>query len=269
MKLTQKDDLKQHYVFGKNSSVYKQIFGDNLQYLLILILLIDIFFIFANWLYSSNFLSDDSFDITKDLGYAEWFQYLKESAIALILLQIFRKTKVTIFIVWSLFFIYLLLDDSNKIHEIIGNAIASNLIIKGPHIFNLRGQDLGELIICTLVGSFFFLLFIRFFYQCRQLIKRINYNLIALVMLLMFCGIFVDMAHSVLPSVSGMTTLEDGGEMLVMSVICWYALNLIIHSPETVFSLLNKSSIKYANYFFEHFRYLFEKLHMAPISHLK
>ena len=62
----------------------------------------------------------------------------------------------TIFIVWSLFFTYLLLDDSLKIHEIIGNAIASNLISKGPHIFNLRSQYFGELAISAALGIMFF-----------------------------------------------------------------------------------------------------------------
>lgn len=233
------------------------------QYFLIMLLLFDAFFIYASWSYPSNSFTNDAFDITKELGYSELFQHVKEFTIALILFKVFIKTKDTIFFVWSLFFTYLLLDDSFQIHEIVGNTIASNLISKSPHFFNLRGQDLGELMISALVGSMFLLLFIRHFYGSTQAIKKISYNLIVLVIFLLFCGIFIDMVHSALPNVAGFTTFEDGGEMIVMSVICWYVYNVLKHGQDVVFSLVNQSSIKYANSIFDYLYDLFEHLHLT------
>ena len=72
------------------------------------------------------------------------------------------------------------------------------------------------------------------------------------------------MVHGALPNVTGITTLEDGGEMVAMSFICWYAFNLFKRSPETVICLLNNSTIKYANLVFDHLHGLVNFLHITP-----
>ena len=243
--------------------------SDCYPYLLVLFLIIDVFFVFASWLYANHFITNDNFDIARDRGYGEIFQYAKEFAIAIILFRVFRKTKDKIFIVWSLFFAYLLLDDSFKIHERIGGAIASNLISKGPHIFNLRSQDFGELAISVVVGIMFFLLFIRYFYNSRQVFRKVSFNLIALVILLLFCGIFVDMAHISLPDVASMNTLEDGGEMIAMTLIFWCVFNLFKHSAETSISIINDSTINRANFVFDYLNNLFTYLHLTPSKSTK
>lgn len=261
MKLNQGNNLNLNNLRSGNLKTEQITINDSYLYLLVLFLIIDVFFMFAGWLHPNHFFTNENFDITRDRGYGEIFQYAKEFAIAFILFRVFKKTKDTIFIVWSLFFTYLLLDDSLKIHEIIGNAIASNLISTGPHIFNLRGQDFGELAVSAAVGTMFLLLFIRFFYTSMQVFKKVSFNLIALVILLLFCGIFVDMAHIALPKVAGLNTLEDGGEMIVMSLIFWYVFNLFNHSPETAISIINNSTINCANCVFDHLYNLVNYLH--------
>ena len=75
-------------------------------------------------------------------------------------------------------------------------------------------------------------------------------------MLLIFCGVFIDMAHSKFPDIIGIITLEDGGEMIAMSLICWYSYNVFKFGIEFVPSILNKSLIKILNtiaYYFYNF----------------
>lgn len=47
-----------------------------------------------------------------DLGYAEMFQYLKFICIAILLAVMFFKSKIWIYVIWSLFFLFLFADDA-------------------------------------------------------------------------------------------------------------------------------------------------------------
>ena len=105
------------------------------------------------------------------------------------------------------------------------------------------------------------LLFIKLFYRNRQANKIINYNLLFMIFLLLFCGIVVDMAHSTLPNVSGLTTLEDGGEMFVMSLIFWYLFMSLKNHPKINFSFINIPALKFADFLFDYIFKLFKKLH--------
>lgn len=141
----------------------------------------------------------------------------------------------------------MLLDDSVRIHEVMGSVIDNQFFLTSSLPLNLRGQDFGELITITLIGSVFLLLFIKCFYKSKQAIKNISFNLASLVILLLFFGVFIDMAHSAFPTFRGMTTLEDGGEMIAMSLIYWYSFNVFKHNPEIVLSILNEPSLKLLN----------------------
>ncbi len=234
--------------------------------ILFILVLGDIFLIVANWLYRSQYFINDSFSITQEWGYGEIFQYIKESSTAILLFAIFKKSKDQLFLIWGLFFAYLLIDDSFKVHEILGNVIASNLIEKGPHIFDLRGQDIGELIISGLVGSLFLVLFVKFINQSMQAVKVISYNLIVLISLLLFFGILIDMVHAAWPTIEELTIVEAGGEMIVMSLILWYMLNLYTHYPKTIFSLLNHLTLVYLELFTAYLYTLLRYLHLVPVK---
>ena len=252
MKLIDRNHSLQTFFQAGNINTNAADITGHYSYFLMLLVLADLFFIYAGWSYPSQDFSSESFSITQEWGFGEMFQYAKELVIAIIFFVLFKKTRDQIFFVWGLFFAYLLLDDSLKIHETLGTIAASNLVSQDPQIFNLRTQDFGELIVSSLVGSVFLGAFIKFFYRSKQTIKTVTYNLIMLVFLLLFCGIIIDMVHSALPNVMGLNTLEDGGEMVVMSLICWYVLVVYKHYPRTIFSLINKYMIKHANNLYSH-----------------
>jgi hypothetical protein len=68
------------------------------------------------------------FAITKDLGYPEIYQYIKELWIVVLLLSVLIKTRVGSYSVWALIFLYILIDDALRIHETYGLYIATRLV---------------------------------------------------------------------------------------------------------------------------------------------
>jgi uncharacterized membrane protein len=189
---------------------------------------------------STDLITSDYFSIERERGYAELFQYIKEYWIALILVILAVKWRSLLCLIWSLLFSYLLLDDCIAIHEKLGGLISQQLAFSPA--FNLRAKDFGELLVSASVGLFF-LIAIGIAYRFGDRISReISRYLIVMLFALALFGIVGDLLHmafawSFLKSFLGL--LEDGGEMIVMSVIAWFVfkqmepLKPTIH-PETL-----------------------------------
>lgn len=220
-----------------------------LIYLLGLLLLGDLAFIFIHILrayfsvISSPILSSSMFSINDDRSYAEFFQYIKFfwsilnlSAIGLLIDQAYFS--------WSLFFSYLLIDDAFSLHENIGNLIFTNLGFapRNTTWMLMRVQDYGEIIV-SLLSALLFLAIVGLAYRKgSSSFKRNSRRIIYLVAALAFFGIGVDIVHSItLVMYEGLTTadmyswvlriinlllvvVEDGGEMIVASLIFCYTL---------------------------------------------
>ncbi|AFZ18051.1 hypothetical protein [Allocoleopsis franciscana] len=198
---------------------------DNSIRFLYLFLVTDLAFIVIHLVYvHADVLSNPSFSLDQERGYSEIFQYIKEYWIALLLGALAVKQRSALYLGWSLLFFYLLLDDSLTIHEILGAIISEKLDLQA--VFNLRALDFGELIVSAGVGLFF-LFFLAIAYRFASRIPReTSKSLIIMFLVLAVFGIAVDMLHSMLrfslfwePLLA---MLEDGGEMVVMSVIAWF-----------------------------------------------
>lgn len=192
---------------------------------LFILLLADFAFIGVHCMYMTSILSNSLFSIERDFGYAEFFQYIKEFWIAVLLFILAIKSSHIVYFSWSLLFIYLLLDDSLKVHEKLGVYLAD--YFEFQPMFNLRAQDFGELIASMLFGFLLFMFIGVSYLISDNKAKKISKYLLVLVMSLAFCGVVVDMLHIAIPWGELMWALiEDGGEMLVMSVIVWYVFGL-------------------------------------------
>ncbi len=198
--------------------------NDSLR-LFYLLLATDVVFIILHILYLfTGIISKSYFSIEQDQGYAELFQYIKEYWIALVLGLLAIQKRSPLYLGWSLLFFYLLLDDSLKIHERLGGIISNELGLSPA--FKLRAQDFGEIIVSACVG-FFFLIFIAIAYRFGDRMSReTSRHLIMMLFALALFGIVVDLIHIIVlqsPSLEPLLALvEDGGEMLVMSVIAWF-----------------------------------------------
>lgn len=181
----------------------------------------------------SGYFADPSYSIGIERGFGETFQYIKLGWIVLMLVILAIRMNGFLYACWAAFFGLLLADDLFIVRERIGMGIGLELDL-GP-LLGLRPQDIGELIV---IGVFAALLVVPVI--LAQLLAGADARAFGKSMVLLvaafvaFGGVF-DMIHaSVLshPSwASVLGTVEEGGEMIVMSLIVrfvfqtWHARN--------------------------------------------
>lgn len=175
--------------------------------------------------------------IDRDRGYAEIFQYIKLGIVFLTLLRLSSTQKSLLYLAWSNLFAYIAVDDSFQVHERLGTFLAHKLGFEA--LFYLRGVDFGELLVfavsgCLLLG---FIIFAHWLNDnpCE---KRNSCILVSFLGTLSFFGIGVDMLHIAAPAyyadrgvwtgmfIHSLALLEDGGEMLILSMLTWFVLQL-------------------------------------------
>ena len=205
---------------------WKEYFKDtSASTFLLLLLVADCAFIFLNFLLWTPLLNNPLFSLEKDGGYPEIYQYIKEFWIVGLLLSILIKTRAVGYSVWVLLFIYLLLDDALQIHETFGAYIATRLEL--TPFLGLRAKDFGELAISAMAAALFLTPLIFFYVRGSGTFKQVTRHLLLLLFALAIFGIFFDMLHVAVNMGKKvyflLAVVEDGGEMVVMSFIAWYA----------------------------------------------
>lgn len=196
--------------------------------LLMLLLITDLAFILLHILNANTSLLNSSlYMLFRDRGYAEFYQYTKELWIAMLFLFLAIKKKSRIFYVFSMLFVYLLIDDSFEVHETLGKLIAETLHFQGW--LGLRPVDLGELLVSALFGFLFIAALVLFFFLSDQITRRITLYMFGFFILLAFFGVALDLVGGLFDHhgvVGVLVILEEGGEMLVMSLITWFVYRL-------------------------------------------
>lgn len=166
---------------------------------------------------------DPRFSLEEDRGFAEVFQYVKLFWIAVLLGALAYVTRHPAYVPWSLLFAYLMLDDAMQIHERLGERLAGRLDV-GPAI-GLRPQDFGEWAVSAAVLAGFLLLLGGAHWRASRRPETVSTPLFALLLALAVAGVAFDALHVALRPLAHtvLVLAEDGGEMLVVSVACWYA----------------------------------------------
>lgn len=208
-------------------NIQKKRFSTSNNFLLIL-LAIDFGFILLHF-YNSVLIPDSEyktiFSIVEDTSLAEKFQYLKWISIAGLFFYITLKRAYTHYIPWALIFIYLFLDDSLTLHERVGAYLVQDFTGIAP--FNLRWQDIGELLVSAIAGSVLFTLLGLAYLKGNRLFKKVTVDMLILFSVLVLLGIGIDMLSQMVDLGRYGTfifeIIEDGGEMFIASVIFWYA----------------------------------------------
>jgi hypothetical protein len=180
-------------------------------------------------------VSSDVWNIETDRGYAEVYQYIKFFWIFLNFISIsFIQSKLS-YLTWASLFFYLLLDDSLSLHERLGKQVSSSLNFED--LMYLRSRDFGELLISFSVFLIFLILFAVVTSRSAKQFRKDSRILIVMLFGLAICGIGFDMIHVMVGSLPGsigrnlfdlMGILEDGGEMVFVSIICCYSLSKIL-----------------------------------------
>lgn len=179
-------------------------------------------------LINTSFSLDTPMSLEFDHGYSEIFQYIKEYWIALILVFVAVRTTSVLCLSWAGLFFYMLLDDAGEIRARFANFVSLQYNL--PTLLGVRPIDLVELLISVVVGvSFLVLIAVSYRFSgafSRSLSKQLTILLLTLAMF----GVIADTLHSILIHTSFnqlLVVIEDGGEMLVMSLITCYAFSIL------------------------------------------
>lgn len=190
--------------------------------LLWLLLAADFAFIALYALYGFKFVTDPKFGLIEDWSYGEVFQYTKELWLVLLLAALFLQYRAGALLSWCMLCVYLLLDDSLRIHESGGEFVADTLGF-APWL-GLRAVDFGELVVSAAAGLLLLSVIVST-YRCRQIrVRRFSQRLGLLFLGLLFFGIGVDMIPR--PEAwladKALGAIEDGGEQICMSMMLAY-----------------------------------------------
>lgn len=185
------------------------------------------------------FPNEPQFLINHDGGYAEQFQYVKLGLVFLGLGWLAIRQRSRIFFTWAGIFLYILLDDALELHERIGVQLGTAWQL--PAISGLRGQDLGELLVFASVGIISLGALVWSYRTERHLATRqTSVYLFVLLLLFSVFGGVVDMIHFAVSAIASplwlqrsLTILEDGGEMVMISVIAAFVYRLVKPRSQT------------------------------------
>jgi hypothetical protein len=195
---------------------------------LILLLLADTVFIILHLIYIyTPYLPSMGFSLTFAGSYSEFFQYTKECWIAVLFLILAIQHRKVMYSILSLLFLYLLFDDSFEFHETFGAMVAEFFQFKPA--FGLRAVDFGELAISGIFGGLFLISLFTSYLLSNATARRVARYTIFMVIVLVFFGVFLDMVEILIEDRGVsliLSTIEEGGELIVMSVITWFVFNL-------------------------------------------
>lgn len=172
-------------------------------------------------------LQDERLYVAHDGGYAEWFQYAKAGFCALVLLRLFARDRSLTLLGWALVFAFVLADDALSLHEAFGDALLASASL--PAVLGLSGRLYAEPLFWALVGVPLAGL-VGVGYRRDPSTRPLTRRLLLLFAALFFFAGALDALHAALEAdyaaaryaVFVTTLLEDGGEMLVLSLTVAY-----------------------------------------------
>lgn len=182
-------------------------------------------------------LESRRFLIDEELGYGEIFGYLKSLAIAAALFACYRRALAPAFAALAFTFAVIALDDSLRIHEFFGNLIAKGLAL-GP-AFGLRAQDVGELMVWSALGAVVVSALAYGYRRSNAAARSLASIFLGLLAVLVFFAVVADMLHIALAgwfrgAYRVGTVIEEGGEMLTLSLICAAAVAAFALRPRNI-----------------------------------
>lgn len=199
--------------------------------ILLVLLAADALFIAAHFAYLHGRTPSVLWHLGTDGGYAEFYMYAKTLCAASMLAFLWRRAREPVFGAWALFFAYVFCDDSLRIHERGGRLLAATAGL--PDAFGVEARNLGELAVFAVFGLFFLVLIPVAHLRSAAAARRSSHVFAALFVALVVFGMGLDLVHTaeLNEAIKAMfSVVEDGGELVTLSVVCWYALKLVLAS---------------------------------------
>jgi hypothetical protein len=211
---------------------------------LVVLLIADLVFITTSVWHLAVGVRTGPWVLETDGGHAEQFGYLQQAAVALLLGALALATRRYVFLAWGSLYACALADDSLRLHENKGAWLADRI---GEHLWfpdgllGLRANDLGEILVWGLLAVVPLAAAVLLHRRSDAATRRASLAVAALLVLYVFCGGVIDQFHVLVmdtPIGDAVGTLEDGGEMVALSLGVAYAVGLLAaalrrrHAPD-------------------------------------
>jgi ABC-type multidrug transport system fused ATPase/permease subunit len=198
--------------------------------MLLLLIVTDLLFVLFHVLHvyhdALGFFYDLNFSLAQEQGFAEVFQYIKEFWCTLLLLYLAWRVSNLLYFSWGLLFGYFLVDDSLAVHETLGQQLSQSLT--SASVLGLDAQTFSELFVAGVFGVLLLVAIIgSYLLNDNQEARDFSQYLFTFLVMLIGFGVLMKLIQRLSDSrgwqfVLGM--IEEGGEMLVMSVMLWFIL---------------------------------------------
>jgi len=217
------------------SEFIKNISENKAVLFLVLLLCADLAFIALHSIETlSPYIDSALYSLETEGGYPEIYQCLKWFWIIMLLAFVVVSRRSWSYASWGAVFTYFLVDDGLSIHERVGHFIAGKLSFNPP--LGLRLQDIGELAVSAAAGMILLSLVIWVYRRGTQVFKKVSRDMLMMLLAFAVFSVFFDMAHIAIKWGWKMTfflgVIEDGGEMLVASLILWYTFLLSVRDED-------------------------------------
>jgi hypothetical protein len=200
--------------------------------LFIVLVLVDVAFVTVSALYESrhgiDFLDPSPWLLEADGGYSEIWGYAIEGALVISLLALGVMSRRPVWAGWAALFLAALADDEMRLHENKGAWLAEKL--RFPEgVLGLRANDLGEMFVWGLLAAVPLAVVVVFFRRSDRWTRRAGIGMALLVAAYVFFGGVVDQLHVLFlggPLENAVGSIEDGGELIVLSLTLSYVVAL-------------------------------------------
>ncbi|RBY86131.1 hypothetical protein [Blastococcus sp. TF02A-26] len=172
---------------------------------------------------------DGALSLETDGGLVEYVGYLHQLVLVVLLLTVSRLGGARVWTAWAAVFALVLVDDSVRLHETLGDRAADGLGLPDG-VAGLRADDLGELVVWGLLAVAPLVWLVALHRRSDRETQRASLRLAVPVAVYAFCGIVVDQVHAMGRDGSWagvLGTLEDGGELVALSVTVAHVVTLV------------------------------------------
>jgi hypothetical protein len=163
----------------------------------------------------------------QDGGYAERYGYFKTTTTAVLLVVHLVRSRQWVYGAWSLVLLAILLDDALELHERGGLALGESLGLPGTSAYE---SNLGEILIWATLGIPLLLVVLLTHRRAGPSARAMSTAFGALTAILFGFAVAVDAIHvrTVGTPAKILGTLEDGGELVVLSFMVAIALRRLL-----------------------------------------
>jgi hypothetical protein len=159
------------------------------------------------------------------------YHLIKLFWVIILFAYVLKLTKCFRYTSWMLMFTFFLFDDALLLHQNIGDHISNSF---SAYLNNLDfSSRFFELTVLAITGIILLAIVAWAYSHGPQIFRKISIDMLLFIAALVFFGLIVDLAETAKLGpvvIFGLGFIEDGGELVVDSLILWYVFLLVIRN---------------------------------------